>query len=163
MFGGVSGLSLVRRKINGSTEKQKYRNTSRLAQKQFQNTGSAARLLSHMDRNSEPQSRIPHLLRLQAGNYQSGCVTPSLAASFKLDEGYADETRSQPDNEINVPLAGAMTLPEWVLAHREGDRAGTLRGWVSSQARNILTRVTFGRACIQHLANLADVHGRHHR
>jgi F-box and WD-40 domain protein 1/11 len=78
-----------------------------------------------MERNSEPQSRIPHLLRLQASNYQSGCVTPSLAASFKLDEGYADETRSQPDNETNLPLAGAMTLPEWVLAHSEVDRAGT--------------------------------------
>lgn len=49
----------------------------------------------------------------------------SLAASFKLDEGYSDETRSQLEAEDGVAQNESMLLPDWILAYRESERAGT--------------------------------------
>ncbi|KAJ5595328.1 uncharacterized protein N7459_001536 [Penicillium hispanicum] len=49
-------------------------------------------------------------LRLQATTFP-GYSVPSLSPSFKLDEGYSDETRSQPDKEP-VP-DNVMVLPHW--------------------------------------------------
>jgi F-box and WD-40 domain protein 1/11 len=77
-----------------------------------------------MDRDSTSEAGIPPLLRMRAGNYRSGFAAPSLAASFKLDEGYSDETRSQPDNEASITQADTMSLPDWILTHCEADRAG---------------------------------------
>lgn len=51
-----------------------------------------------------------------------GYSAQSLSPSFKVDEGYSDETRSQADKE---PVAdNVMMLPDWVLAQSESDRAG---------------------------------------
>lgn len=77
-----------------------------------------------MDTDSAAEAGIPHLLSLQAANYRSDFTAPPLAASFKLDEGYSDETRSQAENEANPSSEDVMTLPGWVLAHSEADRAG---------------------------------------
>jgi F-box and WD-40 domain protein 1/11 len=76
-----------------------------------------------MERDSTGAAAIPHLLRLGAGNYRSD-FTSSMGASFKLDEGYSDETRSQTENEAVPPSDDILSLPGWILAHSEADRAG---------------------------------------
>lgn len=76
-----------------------------------------------MERNSAAEG-IPHLLSLQATNYRSDFTSPPLTTSFKLDEGYSDETRSQAENEANPSSDEVMALPGWMLAHSEADRAG---------------------------------------
>ncbi|KAJ5778053.1 hypothetical protein N7520_001299 [Penicillium odoratum] len=50
-----------------------------------------------------------------------GYPTQSLSPSFKVDEGYSDETRSQTDKEHATD--NVMMLPEWVLAQSESERA----------------------------------------
>lgn len=50
-------------------------------------------------------------------------TTPSTRA-FKLDEGYSDEAKSPSYKEVNSSINDAMTLPDWVLAQSEQDRAG---------------------------------------
>lgn len=67
-------------------------------------------------------------------NYLSPCVDPS----FKVDEGYSEETRSQDDgdspmrldpgsNEMKV-MPGPMvaSLPEGIMALNEAQRSGML-------------------------------------
>lgn len=56
-------------------------------------------------------------------------TTPSLSAparTFKFDEGYSDETKSPSDQGLNPSSSNAMTLPDWMLAQSEHDRAGSL-------------------------------------
>lgn len=48
----------------------------------------------------------------------------SLAASYKLDEGYSDDTRSQLEGEDSVAQNVSMLLPDWILAYSESERAG---------------------------------------
>ncbi|KAL3443048.1 WD40-repeat-containing domain protein [Aspergillus insuetus] len=57
--------------------------------------------------------------------YRSGLTTPSLStAPFKVDEGYSDDTRSQADKELSrTPSDDVMSIPDWVLAHNEVERA----------------------------------------
>ena len=74
-----------------------------------------------MEGESVPDSPSRPNLRLQATSF-TGFAAPSLSPSFKLDEGYSDETRSQSDKDIVSD--NAMMLPEWVLAQSEVDRAG---------------------------------------
>ena len=50
-------------------------------------------------------------------------TTPS-ARAFKLDEGYSDEAKSPSHQGPNLFANDAMTLPDWVLAQSEQDRAG---------------------------------------
>ncbi|EAW10579.1 F-box and WD domain protein [Aspergillus clavatus NRRL 1] len=71
------------------------------------------------------EATIPHPMRLQDPSRTSDFTAPSLsAAAFKLDEGYADETKSQSDNEcMNPPSGDAMSLPDWLLALSEADKA----------------------------------------
>lgn len=65
-----------------------------------------------------PDTLIPLRLDLTA---------PSLSAPFKVDEGYSDDTRSQADKELlPTPTDDVMSIPDWVLAHSETDRAGEL-------------------------------------
>jgi F-box and WD-40 domain protein 1/11 len=71
------------------------------------------------DTGSDPISRPA--LQLQATTF-AGYTTPSLSPAFKLDEGYSDDTRSQPDKDLASD--NVMSLPEWVLAQSETDRAG---------------------------------------
>lgn len=74
-----------------------------------------------MEREHVPRSPTGPALRLQAA-MTPGSAEPSLSPSFKLDEGYSDETRSQSDKDL-VP-DHALMLPDWVLAQSEADRAG---------------------------------------
>ncbi|CEN59479.1 Putative F-box and WD domain protein [Aspergillus calidoustus] len=57
--------------------------------------------------------------------YRSDLTTPSLStAPFRLDEGYSDDSRSQADKELSrTPSDDVMSIPEWVLAHNEVERA----------------------------------------
>ncbi|KAL2819445.1 WD40-repeat-containing domain protein [Aspergillus granulosus] len=57
--------------------------------------------------------------------YRSDLAAPSLpTAPFKVDEGYSDDTRSQADKELSrTPSDDVMSIPEWVLAHNEVERA----------------------------------------
>ena len=61
---------------------------------------------------------------LQNSNYPPNFTTSSLSASFKLDEGYSDETRGQVNCDLNPPPHNVMSLPHWLLAQSEADRAG---------------------------------------
>jgi F-box and WD-40 domain protein 1/11 len=92
-----------------------------------------------MERDSTGPAGIPHLLRLGSGKYRNDFSSSSMGASFKLDEGYSDETRSQTENEAVPPSDDILTLPGWILAHSEADRAGTFAAslcvWV-----HVLTR-----------------------
>ncbi|OJJ71028.1 hypothetical protein ASPBRDRAFT_196564 [Aspergillus brasiliensis CBS 101740] len=78
-----------------------------------------------MARDTAQTPTIPRLRLLQgAASYSSDFTAPSLSAPFKLDEGYSDETRSQPDKELlNSPPDDVMPLPDWVHAHSEAERA----------------------------------------
>ena len=78
-----------------------------------------------MARQPTTTTGIPSLVGLQAENYPSGFIPASVTGSFKLDEGYSDETRSQAENEVIQMSEDALALPGWILAHNESDRAGT--------------------------------------
>lgn len=56
---------------------------------------------------------------------KSGFAVASLAASFKLDEGYSDDTKSQPENDASVSQGDDMIIPQWIFSHTEAERAGT--------------------------------------
>ncbi|KAL4788122.1 WD40-repeat-containing domain protein [Aspergillus varians] len=56
--------------------------------------------------------------------FPSDVTAPSLSAPFKVDEGYSDDTRSQADKElVRTPSDDVMSIPDWVLAHSEVERA----------------------------------------
>lgn len=114
-----------------------------------------------METDSAAEAGLPHLLRLQATtNYRSDFASPSLAASFKLDEGYSDETRSQPDHDAKPSPGEAMTLPDWVLAHSEAERAGKSTPQPAGPCSVIRLLTSGCRACVQSAANPADLHHR---
>lgn len=48
----------------------------------------------------------------------------SLAASYKLDEGYSDETKSQLEGEDGAAQNESVLLPDWILAYSDSERAG---------------------------------------
>lgn len=77
-----------------------------------------------MDRQPASVTGGPSPQGVRPGNYRPDFPTPSVAGSFKLDEGYSDETRSQAENEAAQMPEEALKLPGWVLAHNEADRAG---------------------------------------
>lgn len=57
--------------------------------------------------------------------FPSDLTAPSLSAPFKVDEGYSDDTRSQLDKELlRTSSDDVMSIPDWVLAHSEVERAG---------------------------------------
>ncbi|KAL5048977.1 hypothetical protein BDW71DRAFT_176923 [Aspergillus fruticulosus] len=65
-------------------------------------------------------SDVPVPLRL----FPSDLTARSLSAPFKVDEGYADDTRSQADKELlRTPIDDVVSIPDWVLAHSETERA----------------------------------------
>lgn len=70
---------------------------------------------------------IPHS-RLQpaaAASPNHHHTAPSSSTPFKLDEGYSDELKSHLDNSSqNLSADDGMTLPDWLLAQSEADRAG---------------------------------------
>ena len=71
-----------------------------------------------------PDDLIPPTLRLQTNAVSPEFPAPSLSPSFKLDEGYSDETRSQAEKDLGSD--NVMTLPNWVLAQSEAGRAGRI-------------------------------------
>lgn len=86
-----------------------------------------------MTASSEPvkmDATSEHLHALEAM-----LARPSVAASFKLDEGYSEETRSQPESEPAShphPVPGALSWPSQATAVKglmasltEAQRAGT--------------------------------------
>lgn len=74
-------------------------------------------------------SDAPIPLRL----FPSDLTARSLSAPFKVDEGYADDTRSQADKELlRIPSDDVMSIPDWVLAHSETERAGKPQSLLSA-------------------------------
>jgi F-box and WD-40 domain protein 1/11 len=74
-----------------------------------------------MEGESLPDARNSPTLRLQTATIP-GFPAPSLSPSFKLDEGYSDDTRSQADKDLGSD--NVMALPNWILAQSEAGRAG---------------------------------------
>lgn len=62
------------------------------------------------------------LLRMRSG--KTAYTAASLAASYKLDEGYSDDTKSQLEAEDGVAQNESMLLPDWILAYSDSERAG---------------------------------------
>ncbi|KAI1917669.1 hypothetical protein LOZ53_002445 [Ophidiomyces ophidiicola] len=75
-----------------------------------------------MEHNSGNAARLPHPADLQPGKYTAAFSAPSASSSFKLDEGYSDETKSEAENNGRRASSGA-TIPPWILSQAESDRA----------------------------------------
>ncbi|CAG8134215.1 unnamed protein product [Penicillium salamii] len=75
-----------------------------------------------MEGEPMPDALIPPTLQLQTN--VSEFPPPSLSPSFKLDEGYSDDTRSQAEKDLGSD--NVMALPNWVLALSEAGRAGMI-------------------------------------
>lgn len=70
----------------------------------------------------------------QPKGFHSQLSTPFMPPSFKLDEGYSEETRSQSESEAATPesvksgdmamLAPGLTLPGWMTTLGEVERSG---------------------------------------
>ncbi|PYH93015.1 WD40 repeat-like protein [Aspergillus ellipticus CBS 707.79] len=101
-----------------------------------------------MARDTAQTPNIPRLRQLQGtASYPPEFTAPSLSAPFKLDEGYSDETRSQPDKEAPaLSPDDVMALPQWVLAHSEAERAELaytlLRTLRASTVSSVVERLT---------------------
>ncbi|KAL1957780.1 hypothetical protein VTO42DRAFT_5498 [Malbranchea cinnamomea] len=70
-----------------------------------------------MEQNAVSSADTSSLASLQTSKYRGAFETPS---SFKLDEGYSDETKSQAENDDTNDV---LELPEWLLGHSETARA----------------------------------------
>lgn len=78
-----------------------------------------------------PDAQLSPSLQLQTTTVPA-FPAPSLSPSFKLDEGYSDDTRSQADKDLGSD--NVMTLPNWVLAQSEAGRAGKIASFSLSTA-----------------------------
>ncbi|KAJ6084074.1 hypothetical protein N7486_010874 [Penicillium sp. IBT 16267x] len=77
-------------------------------------------------------------IHLQSTNFPR-YPAQTLSPSFKVDEGYSDETRSQADKE---PVTDhVMMLPDWVLAQSESDRAELAYSLLRSLSTSALSEV----------------------
>lgn len=69
----------------------------------------------------------------QAQPYQKTYASSIIDPSFKVDEGYSEETRSQDDVDsamrldIAIPAPMVVGLPEGIMALSEAERSGTSR------------------------------------
>lgn len=72
------------------------------------------------------------LLRMRSD--KPAYTAASLVTSFKLDEGYSDDSKSQLEAEA---ANESSFLPDWILASSEAERAGAcvLRACVQSHHR----------------------------
>ena len=75
------------------------------------------------DAPDAPDAQVSPTLQLQTTTVPEFSA-PSLSPSFKLDEGYSDDTRSQADKDLGSD--NVMALPNWVLAQSEAGRAGKI-------------------------------------
>ncbi|ODH25903.1 hypothetical protein ACO22_04967 [Paracoccidioides brasiliensis] len=82
----------------------------------------------------------------QVAKYRGEFAPTSVLASFKLDEGYSDETRSQAENEVVQSSDEGLVLPSWMLALSETDRAelafNILRTLRTSSIAAVVDRLT---------------------
>jgi hypothetical protein len=78
-----------------------------------------------MQEDSSPET----LLRMRSD--KPAYTAASLVASYKLDEGYSDDSRSQLEGEVGNE---SSFLPDWILGHSEPERAGA---WVYADPRPI--------------------------
>ncbi|KAL2374889.1 hypothetical protein RJZ57_000620 [Blastomyces gilchristii] len=87
-----------------------------------------------------------HIPKLPGGKYRGEFAPPSALGSVKLDEGYSDETRSQAENEVAQTSDEGVSLPSWILAHSEADRAelaySILRTLRTSTVSSVVDRLT---------------------
>lgn len=60
----------------------------------------------------------------------------NINSSFKLDEGFSEDTRSQYDNVSGSFAANGPAFEEWVMAQSEGARAGKITISPSTPAMN---------------------------
>lgn len=77
--------------------------------------------------STAPDPSFPRLLQPQGSNHTPSDLPASRPSStpFRLDEGYSDETKSLPDKELFPPPTNdGMTVPGWLLANSEEERAG---------------------------------------
>ncbi|EEH08122.1 F-box and WD domain-containing protein [Histoplasma capsulatum G186AR] len=99
-----------------------------------------------MERDSTAAAGAARTPKPQAGKYRGEFAPPSALASFKLDEGYSDETRSQAENEVIQTSDEGVGLPSWILAHNEADRAelaySILRTLSTSTVSSVVDRLT---------------------
>lgn len=94
--------------------------------------------------------------------YLSPCVDPS----FKVDEGYSEETRSQDDVDSpmrldsgsdemkTIPVPMVASLPEGIMALNEAERSGMLP--TSVFGSRWLNVVRFRVQCIANIKNVID-------
>lgn len=76
--------------------------------------------------------------------FPSDLTAPSLSAPFKVDEGYSDDTRSQLDKELlRTSSDDVMSIPDWVLAHSEVERAGESSSRASRVLRHKYSLLTY--------------------
>lgn len=75
------------------------------------------------DAPDAPDAQAPPTLQLKTTTVPE-LSAPSLSPSFRLDEGYSDDTRSQADKDLGSD--NVMALPNWVLAQSEAGRAGKI-------------------------------------
>ena len=75
------------------------------------------------DAPDAPDAQVSPTLQLQTTSVPEFSA-PSLSPSFRLDEGYSDDTRSQADKDLGSD--NVMALPNWVLAQSEAGRAGKI-------------------------------------
>ncbi|OJD13996.1 hypothetical protein AJ78_05609 [Emergomyces pasteurianus Ep9510] len=101
-----------------------------------------------MERNSTAAAAAgaAHTQKLQVEKYREDFAPPSGLASFRVDEGYSDETRSQTENEVVQASDEGLSLPNWILAHSESDRAelaySLLRTLRTSTISSVVDRLT---------------------
>lgn len=67
---------------------------------------------------------LPQFGKPQPGRYKAGFGASNITNSFRLDEGYSDETKSEGEHEGVQVSGNRLTLPPWLLGHAEPDRAG---------------------------------------
>lgn len=79
-----------------------------------------------MEQQLTPATGVSRNSRVQEGKLRGDLASSSVVTpSFKVDEGYSDETKSQLENEVTQSTEESSALPGWMLSSNETDRAGT--------------------------------------
>ncbi|EEA20287.1 hypothetical protein TMatcc_000274 [Talaromyces marneffei ATCC 18224] len=79
------------------------------------------------------------LLRMRSD--KPAYTAASLAASYKLDEGYSDDTKSQLEGEDGVAQNVSMLLPDWILAYSDSERAELAQSILTSLPTSLIASV----------------------
>ncbi|KAL5362457.1 WD40-repeat-containing domain protein [Aspergillus floccosus] len=93
---------------------------------------------------TDPHSRLRPAAAASPNHHHTA---PSSSTPFKLDEGYSDELKGHLDNSsLTLSANDGMTLPDWLLAQSEADRAelaySLLRTLQTSSLATIVDRIT---------------------